>query len=81
MICTRCGKESNTDRPERNVGMYGTINVFACPYCGKAHYVKRITRIEFVPIDNHPFDEDDWGNVVINDKEYEKIKRLKPYTE
>jgi DNA-directed RNA polymerase subunit RPC12/RpoP len=74
MVCSRCGKESNTDRPERNAEMYGVTNVFACPYCGKAYWV---TRIDIVPASLYPYKEDDWGNVVISDEEYEKVKRLK----
>ena len=77
MICSRCGKKSDSDRPERNAEMYGVTNVFACPYCGKAHYIKRVTRIDIVPASVYPHDEDDWGNVIINDEEYAKMKRLK----
>ena len=57
--------------------MYGVTNIFACPYCGKAHSIKRITQIDIAPVSVYPYDEDDWGNVVISDEEYEKVKRLK----
>lgn len=75
MVCSRCGKTVNTERQERNAEFYGN-NVFACPYCGKAHFVGRVVKIDFRPI-NPSYDEDDWGNVIISDEEYEKIQRLK----
>ena len=84
MICSRCGKIVNTERPERNAEVYGTGNVFACPYCGKAHYFSRVVKVDIKPInssyekdDYSSYEEDDWGNVIISDKEYEKIQRLK----
>jgi DNA-directed RNA polymerase subunit RPC12/RpoP len=43
MICSRCRKKSDTSRMERNAEIYDTPNLYACPYCGKAHYIKRVT--------------------------------------
>ena len=75
MICSRCGKESDTDRMERNAEIFDS-NIYACPYCGKAHYFKCVKQVVVIPC-NSKQEEDDWGNVIISDEEYEKVKRLK----
>lgn len=75
MICSRCGKTVKTERQERNAEIYGSCLV-ACPYCGQAHRFQSVTKVQITPVQSCA-DEDDWGNVIISDEEYEKVKRLK----
>ena len=75
MICSRCGKKTNTDKQERNAEIYGSCLV-ACPYCGQAHSFQSVTKIQITPVQSCA-EEDDWGRVIISDEEYEKIKCLK----
>ena len=75
MICSRCGKKTNTDKQERNAEIYGSCLV-ACPYCGQAHRFQSITKVQITLVQSCA-EEDDWGRVIISDEAYEKMKRLK----
>lgn len=75
MICSRCGKKTNTDKQERNAEIYGSCLV-ACPYCGQAHRFQSVTKVHITPVHSCA-EEDDWGRVIISDEAYEKMKRLK----
>ena len=75
MICSRCGKNTNTDIQERNAEIYGS-RLVACPYCGQAYRFQSVTKVQITPVQSSA-EEDDWGRVIINDEAYEKIKRLK----
>ena len=68
MKCKRCGKEFNTMVAEYNVETYGDTKVVACPHCGQAYRVYRITQIEIKPCIAYT-EKDDWGRKI---KHYKK---------
>lgn len=77
MKCVRCGKEFNNDIVAINAEIYGSITISTCPHCGKAYFSRRIIRINFEPIDDITLGgtkNDDWGDTIVTDKEYNSKK-------
>ena len=70
MICSRCNKEFDSYKAERNAEVFGT-NLFACPYCGKPYRFTSKIVVQAVAA-NTTLKEDDWGNKIVNDNEYVK---------
>lgn len=59
--CSNCGKEMDTDgRAAANAEIFGS-NIYACPYCGKAHIVRRSVVVRAIPITTNR-KKDEWGN-------------------
>lgn len=71
MVCARCGKVLDTYKQERNADSYGS-NIYACPHCGKPYRFSRQVVVTELSVDTQ-LKEDDWGNKVINDENYNEL--------
>lgn len=73
MECLRCHQEFDEDTPWRNTTYTGELSYYACPHCGKLYEFRREVVFEAVPDEDIHYDNDDWNNPVVKDKDYQKV--------